>query len=383
MRLFLNEIDKVFILISLFCLPFAEARSQIANDSRWTDIKIINGTSHVRVYNFKLHYCVADDSSWVVSRWNNRNEFLSPGDTASSSIQAPIIQSYSYEYDCEYEKHHIVHIKIDTSITFKPGHQNLLVISYPASQADNNKSFELLVLLCAFLVGLIPIYFLIKYVTKKPLLRQKHKLEQELALEKERIRISAEMHDDIGSGLLAARLQTEVLMKKTSEAERKTDIMNITDAIHEISIKVHEAIWSIDPKNDTLRDLLSFVNQQAIKFLENSSVKLTLKPHDYIPDIQVNGEFRRNVYMVVKEALHNVLKHSRASTVRITCGIKDNWLWVEVKDNGKGFKNFGQDLYGMGINNMRRRAESLGGNIEIHTSPVGSTIELTLPLTSK
>ncbi len=234
--------------------------------------------------------------------------------------------------------------------------------------------FKTLVILLAVLL----ILFVSRQVYLFRLRKQKAELEKQLAIQLERQRISAEMHDDIGAGLSGVRLLTEMTKNKLQNEQAAEEVDKIYQSVGDISSKMKEVIWSLNTENDNLSSLLAYLQKQARAMMENYPGIFSITVPADFPDMQVNGETRRHIYLLLKEALHNIIKHSEASKaeVVITC---DEKLRIVVKDNGNGFSADIKAGDGNGMKNMRQRAQQLQGNFFIHNAD-GLTLTFEIPL---
>ena len=197
------------------------------------------------------------------------------------------------------------------------------------------------------------------------------------AREEERDRIGREMHDDIGSALTTILYQSEEL-KNNEENKNAKAVENITNTATSVMDKMNEIIWSMNSDYDTVDDLVAYTRQHAVEFLQNHNLQYHIDVPDNIPAARLTGEQRRNIYLVVKEALHNVVKHACASKVCITFEVTDH-LSIVINDNGKGINGDAARRFGNGLKNMRQRMESIGGSFEI-TDNAGTRIRLGCPL---
>lgn len=212
-------------------------------------------------------------------------------------------------------------------------------------------------------------------------LQKQHELEtlkeKMQAREEERNRIGSEMHDDIGSALTTILYLSHELKTKSKDSD-PTIAYKISSTATGIVDKMNEIIWSMNRQYDTLDDLVAYTRQHAVEFLQNHSLKYDFHAPDSIPDIHISGEQRRNIYLVIKESLHNIVKHSDASEVNISFQINKG-LQACIHDNGKGFQIQNQRRFGNGLKNMQQRMESIGGSFEIENNN-GTTIKLYCPL---
>jgi ligand-binding sensor domain-containing protein/two-component sensor histidine kinase len=209
------------------------------------------------------------------------------------------------------------------------------------------------------IISLLGILFLIgRFIYYYQLRKQKILLEKQLAVQYERQRISAEMHDDIGAGLSGIRLMTEMAKMKSKDDESVSEIEKIYNSVGDISSKMKEVIWSLNTENDSLGNLLSYLQKQARLMMEHYPGSFTITMPEQTPDIKIGGEIRRHIYLAVKEALHNIIKHSGADKVNLIIDYADK-LAIKVSDNGKGINIGESSNAGNGLKNMKKRMEQI------------------------
>jgi len=141
---------------------------------------------------------------------------------------------------------------------------------------------------------------------------------------------------------------------------------------------LEEIVWAVRPGSDSLQSLVEYIAHFANELFEGGGIHCRLDlPHD-LPALPLPPEVRHNVFLVVKEALANALKHAAAREVRIRAEATDTALEIMVQDDGKGFDINGQKR-GNGLGNMRRRAQAIGENVTIESRPgQGTTVRLSL-----
>lgn len=205
--------------------------------------------------------------------------------------------------------------------------------------------------------------------------------EKEIAVYKaqqeERQRISADMHDELGAGMTAIRLMSEIARNKMKEST-PIEIEKISHSADEVLNKMNAIIWSMNSGNDTLDNLVSYIRSYAIEYFEGTPVDCRVTTPDNIPATEVIGDKRRNVFLCVKETLNNTLKHSQATLVKIEFTIGDQ-LIIRIQDNGIGIDMQKLRQFGNGLKNIRRRMESIGGTYTIGNNG-GTLTVLTLPV---
>ena len=210
-------------------------------------------------------------------------------------------------------------------------------------------------------------------------LKEEEKLQQKMAVEKERTRIATDMHDDLGAGLSRIKFLSESIgIKKQQQQPIEEDITKIRGYSHEMIDKLGEIVWALNEKNDSLSDLLSYTRSYAVEYLTQHGINCKVDIQEIIDDLVVSGEFRRNIYLAVKEALHNIVKHARAdnAVINIRAG---ELLSISIKDDGTGFNKTNVRSFSNGISNMQKRMADIKGGFKI-TCEGGTEINLTAPL---
>lgn len=195
----------------------------------------------------------------------------------------------------------------------------------------------------------------------------------------ERLRIAEDLHDDFGSGLSKISLLSEVAKKKTAASG---ELDKISGAAKELLLKMSEIVWALNHHNDTLSSLAGYIRRYAVSFFEDSDIACHFDIPD-LPDIPLSGELRRNVFLVVKETLHNALKHARADKINIEFSMKNGSLEINIRDNGQGFDPATLPAAGNGLANMQRRMQQSGGSIHVDShAGEGARTHIQLPFTS-
>ncbi len=209
--------------------------------------------------------------------------------------------------------------------------------------------------------------------------RLRKKLEQQQAIISERKRISADLHDDVGSGLSRIMLLTELVKREARTPEMKQEAEKIAKISRELSSNISEIIWALNANNDTLESLVAYIRRHAAEFFEDSGLQFRINTPAGIADIPLSGEKRRDIFYTVKEALHNIHKHAQATEAELSFTLNEGELSVVVRDNGRGIPEEAKNDLGNGLHNMRQRMESVGGsfNIENHQ---GTKITLKVPV---
>jgi signal transduction histidine kinase len=194
--------------------------------------------------------------------------------------------------------------------------------------------------------------------------RLRKKLERQQAIVEERHRISADLHDDVGSGLSKITLLSELLKTQAKTPENRKEAEKISETALELSSTISEIIWALNSNNDYLENMLAYIRRYAAEYFEDSPVKLKVVIQGEILPTPINGEHRRNILYTIKEALNNIIKHAQATEAELKFVVIDDKLDVIISDNGKGLPEGDLNLFGNGINNMRARMKSISGNFK-------------------
>ena len=178
------------------------------------------------------------------------------------------------------------------------------------------------------------------------------------AQQEERNRISADMHDDLGAGMTTISLYSE--LAKTKLANNPIpEIEKISSAANELLNKMNAIIWSMSSSNDSLGNMIAYIRIYALEYFEDTNINCKISIPENLPNIEVIGAIRRNVFLVVKEALNNILKHAKATEVEITLTRVEDGLELYIQDNGTGINLDNIRQFGNGLKNMKKRMKDI------------------------
>jgi len=197
--------------------------------------------------------------------------------------------------------------------------------------------------------------------------------EREKARALERERIARDLHDELGAGL--ARLA--LLQDRGPEFGTGPVFREVRRALR----SAEQIVWAVNPANDTLENLVAFLLQQAERMFADTGIECITNAPPLLPDIELEPEVRKNLFLAANEAMANALKHARASQVRLTIRFAEDLLEVLVEDDGVGLPDPPSRPSGNGIGNLRQRMESIGGQFNLGPAePTGTRVALRLPL---
>jgi signal transduction histidine kinase len=205
-------------------------------------------------------------------------------------------------------------------------------------------------------------------------------LERQRAVERERVRISQDIHDDLGSNLTRISLLSESAMGKLdgTVSTAAADIEHIRRTAHDLTCALDEIVWAVNPRHDTMNGLVNYLTHYAEETMQTAGIRLSLDLPLSIPDRLLGVETRHSLFLVVKEALNNVVKHARATKVRLGIELNPGEFVVEVKDDGCGFAG---GVQGHGLWSMDKRLKDIGGLFKVEGVPGhGTTVRLSVPL---
>lgn len=226
-----------------------------------------------------------------------------------------------------------------------------------------------------------------RYITRRRLQRKLERLEHQNALEKERARIARDMHDELGAKLTSISFQGAMARRRLSnpaEAERQIDRMSET--ARELVLSLDQIVWAVDPKNDTLENLATYVCRYASEFLENSQLRCEFMIPTKLPDYRLSTEVRHNVFLAVKEVLNNAVKHADANRVTLKLMVRTEEFEINIADDGRGIAAEESEAgrikrTGHGLTNLKERLSSIHGRFELNTEAGhGLEVRLIVPL---
>lgn len=224
----------------------------------------------------------------------------------------------------------------------------------------------------------------VRYVVKRKMQRKIELVERERAVESERRRIANDIHDDLGAGLTEIVILSELAQNPGESRDAvQTDIRTVTDKARTLTHSLDEIVWAVNPENDTLDSFVSYTCNFAQNYLQSCRIRCRLDVPAHIPNVPLPADARHNFFMVLKEALNNVVKHAGASEVWIQIVLGSAEFAIIVADNGSGFsvepqpegqagskrETAGSGSRRNGLANMRKRMQSIGGRVELESQP--------------
>lgn len=207
----------------------------------------------------------------------------------------------------------------------------------------------------------------------------RYRLAKSLEVERIRTRIATDLHDDIGASLSQVALLSEVVGQKIDgDASVRAPLEQIGGTSRQLVEAMSDIVWSINPKRDTLADLTQRMRAFASDVLPARQVAFEFRAPQDGQDLKLGIEARRQVYLIFKESVNNIVRHAQASAAEIDFRIERDWLVLRISDNGKGFEPQPGST-GHGLASMKERAAKLGGEFEVSSGERGTTVTLRVP----
>jgi ligand-binding sensor domain-containing protein/signal transduction histidine kinase len=204
-----------------------------------------------------------------------------------------------------------------------------------------------------------------------------------LALERVRSRIASDLHDDVGATLAQIAVLSEVIQTQIDDrhATFVAPLARIAQTSRDAIASMGDIVWAINPQKDSLRATVFRMRAFASGVLTPRGIALTLA----VPagDATLTADLRRQVYLIFKEAINNVLRHAEATQVAIDLRIEHRRLRLRITDNGRGFDPVAAADDGNGLGSMHRRARALGGTLTITSRPGETMVDANVPYTRR
>ena len=238
------------------------------------------------------------------------------------------------------------------------------------------------------------IFITVRFVVTRRLNLKLERLEREQMVQHERARIAKDIHDDLGASLTEIAILSELAQNEAiPPADTRADLRKITTKAKTLTQLLDEIVWAVNPQRDTLENFVTYTCSYAGDFLSVAKIQCRLHLPPAVPEIELRTDVRHGLFLVVKEALNNIVKHAAATVVEIRMEVLPDEIEISVSDNGRGFsvpekvsgdtvRTDGAAPEGEGLGNMRLRIEGLGGRFYLSSNPgQGTQVRFSSPLT--
>ncbi len=216
--------------------------------------------------------------------------------------------------------------------------------------------------LLVLLVGLI-VYLLYRY-----------RVTRLIELERIRTRIATDLHDDIGSSLSQVSVLSEVIRRRVgTEPDVSEPLSMIAGLSRDLVDSMNDIVWAINPNRDHLSDLIQRMRRFASDVLTARDIEFNFTAPDPQHNIRLGAEMRREVFLIFKESVNNIARHSSSTEADVEFQIESGWLELRIRDNGIGFDP-DREADGNGLASMRKRADRIGGAFDVYSKNAGGAV---------
>lgn len=216
-------------------------------------------------------------------------------------------------------------------------------------------------------------------------IQKRQHAERTREIEQERARVAHDLHDDLGAGLTEVNMLTTLVNSPATSAEEKSRYLDsLSETARRMVTSLDEIVWAVNPRNDTIASLASYFGSYAQRLLDLALVSCGLDIAEDLPERPLDPKFRQEIFFAFKEALTNIVRHAGATQVWLRISVQDEWLVVELADNGRGFNPHARQSGHDGIVNMHDRLKTIDGTCNISSEAGrGTTVQFRAPLPGK
>lgn len=222
-----------------------------------------------------------------------------------------------------------------------------------------------------------------RYLIWRRMKREMVHLKNQQALESERLRIAHDIHDDLGAQVTQISMATAMsLLDPALSDKTRAELDQIRQMSRDLVSALYQTVWVVNPEYDNLDALGNHLCQLANQLCKQTNFRCRLVVSDLPRHIQISSSVRHNLSMIVKESIHNAIKHARGSEIVMTINFNNNLVAILIEDNGCGF-HVTHERVGNGLINMQQRMKDVGGKFSIERRPErGTIVKLTLLIKS-
>ncbi len=201
----------------------------------------------------------------------------------------------------------------------------------------------------------------------------RYRVAQAVAVADVRTRIATDLHDDIGASLSQIAVLSEVARRGAGNGRNGAPLGEIAGISRELVDSMSDIVWAINPDHDRLSNLVYRMRRFATDLLGGQGIALQFRSSMADRDLRIGANVRRQIYLIFKEGIHNVARHSGAQHVEIDMDREGDALVLRIADDGRGF-NVAAESEGHGLSSIRKRVASLGGEVEWQSGLDGGTV---------
>ena len=230
-------------------------------------------------------------------------------------------------------------------------------------------------------VMVLPFFWAWFTVARSRMRLRLERAERQRAVIQERARIAQDLHDDLGANLTQIALLSELAQGGLPTADPARDVMDrVFRTASALARQLDEAVWAVNPNQDTVEGLAAFLCKYAQDFLTPAGVRCRLKVPEELPNLALTALQRHNLLLAVKEALHNIVQHALALTMTMSLDCTAERLTIQIRDDGCGFPGGLSAPNADGLGNMSERMARIGGTCSVESNDGGTMVRLSIPI---
>jgi signal transduction histidine kinase len=322
---------------------------------------------------------IVDDDPESHAEWHTIREYapaVSPGERLDVEWNEVFTMGVGNGHEAHYEKlapgEYQFRVAEVSALGAPTGNEASITIKVPAPLWEVPWFWAALV--AFFVAALLGIS---RYASWREMRQELARIESQRALERERLRIAHDIHDDLGARLTQISLASAMAHDSPGLSSiARAEFDRISQMARDTVSALYETVWAVNPENDNLDALGNYLCQMLHQMCEQAKLSCRLRVPDLPRDVQVASQLRHNVILAVKEAVNNIIKHSQATEVSFQVTFERDVLTISIYDNGIGFDT-AKPMMGNGLANMKQRLEVIGGRCDIESSPdKGTTISM-------
>jgi signal transduction histidine kinase len=205
----------------------------------------------------------------------------------------------------------------------------------------------------------------------------RYRINQILQIQRVRNRIARDLHDDIGATLGSISMYSQVAINRLGQGkENAAEVMEkIGVSSRQMIEKMGDIVWSVNPENDSLVNIIARMRSFAAGTLTEQDIQLSFNDQHFQKDIRLTMQQRQNLYLIFKEAIHNIIKYASCKSVTIHIEYTSGFIQLTIRDDGNGFDPAVTNAFnGNGLKNMKTRTGEINGLFSLESSPGHGTM---------
>jgi signal transduction histidine kinase len=201
------------------------------------------------------------------------------------------------------------------------------------------------------------------------------RVKSQLEIEKLKLKIASDLHDNIGAGLTEISILSEVAERSEGQSSSivKKDLQKISETARLLVDSMSDIVWVVNPQRDSLHDLIVKLKDSYNEFFSSIGISFQVNNIEKSDDIKLPMEYKQNLLLMFKEAINNAIKHSGCKKIILEAFYQNNEIKIILKDDGQGF-DYNAVKFGNGIKNMESRAKKLKGELIFKSNHTDGTI---------